>query len=141
VDKLHAKSRSATCRVDDDADVGHLPTREWGFTPQQVVELANDFHDAGLEPVDVAIMELAQKVALNAYKVTQDDVAGLRAFGLTDADVFDIVLTAAARAFFSKSLDAMSAEPDEVYVERLGEDVVAALAVGRPFPLLMRPPG
>ena len=85
-------------------------------------------------------MEFAQKVALNAYKVTEDDVAGLRAFGLTDADVFDVVLTAAARAFFSKSLDAMGAEPDEAYVEQLGGDVVAALSVGRPFPLVMRPP-
>jgi hypothetical protein len=31
-----------------------------------------------LEPVDVAIMAFAEKVALHAYKVTPEDVEGLR---------------------------------------------------------------
>jgi hypothetical protein len=35
-------------------------------------------------------------VALNAYKVMVDDVARLRTFGLSDPEVFDVVLTAAA---------------------------------------------
>lgn len=105
------------------------------FTPEQVVVLARDFHDAGLEPVDVAIMELAQKVALRAHEVTEEDVDRLRRLDLSDTEIFDVVLVAAARAFFSKSLDAMAAEPDGVYAEKLGVDVVAELAVGRPFPL------
>ncbi len=110
------------------------------FTPDEVVALAHDFHEAGLEPMDVAIMELAQKVALHAYKVTEDDVDRLRAFGLADAEIFDVVLTAAARAFFSKSLDAMGSEPDDAYAAQLGAEVATELAVGRPFSLVMRPP-
>ncbi len=109
------------------------------FTPEQVVVLAHDFHEAGLEPVDVAIMEVAQKVALRAHEITEEDVDRLRGLGLSDTEIFDVVLVAAARAFFSKSLDAMAAEPDGVYAEKLGAEVVTELAVGRPFPLAMRP--
>jgi uncharacterized peroxidase-related enzyme len=109
------------------------------FTPEEVVALARDFRSAGLEPVDVAVMELAQKVALDAYKVTEEDVARLRAFGLDEREVFDVVLTAAARAFFSKSLDSMGAEADDVYVGQLGAGMVSELSIGRPFPMSMRP--
>lgn len=38
---------------------------------------------------------------------------GLRAYGFTDAEIFD----AAARCFFSKFLDALRAEPDSAYLE------------------------
>jgi len=109
------------------------------FTPEEVVTLAHDFRSAGLAPLDVAIMELAEKAALHAYKVTEEDVERLRGFGLGDAEIFDVVLAATARAFFSKSLDSMGAEADEAYVDRLGAVVAAELAVGRPFPLTMRP--
>ena len=84
-------------------------------------------------------MDLAEKVALHAYKVTEDDVERLRGFGLGDAEIFDVVLAAAARAFFSKSLDSMGAEADEAYATTLGPGVAAELAVGRPFPMTMRP--
>ena len=50
-----------------------------------------------------------------------------------------MVLTAAARSFFSKSLDSMGAETDEAYARKLGGGVAMELAVGRPFPLTMRP--
>ena len=109
------------------------------FTTEEVVTLARDFRSAGLPPVDVAIMDLAEKVALHAYKVTEDDVERLRGFGLGDAEIFDVVLAAAARAFFSKSLDSMGAEADEAYATTLGPGVAAELAVGRPFPMTMRP--
>jgi uncharacterized peroxidase-related enzyme len=109
------------------------------YTPEEVVTLAHDFRSAGLEPVDVAIMELAEKVALHAWKVTEEDVERLRAFGLSDPEIFDVVLTAAARSFFSKSLDSMGAEADEAYAHKLGVGVATELAVGRPFPLTMRP--
>jgi uncharacterized peroxidase-related enzyme len=108
------------------------------FTVEQVVALAHDFRSAGLEPIDVAVMELAEKVALHAYKVTEDDVERLRGFGLGDAEILDVALAAAARAFFSKTLDSMGAEADEAYVHQLGSEVAAELAVGRPFPMTMR---
>lgn len=84
------------------------------FDRGQLEAITRDFRRAGLPEVEVALMELAEKVALHAYKVTPEDVEQLRRFGLTDTEVFNVVLAAAARCFFSKSLDAMGAEPDAV---------------------------
>jgi uncharacterized peroxidase-related enzyme len=83
------------------------------FDRPQMEAIARDYRTAGLDPVDVAVMNLAEKVALHAHKVTPDDVDELRGHGLTDADIFNVVLAAAARSFFSKALEAMEAEPDE----------------------------
>jgi uncharacterized peroxidase-related enzyme len=83
------------------------------YTHDQLEAIARDFRTADLEPVDVAIMAFAEKIALHAHKVTPEDVDGLRAFGLTDTDIFDVTLAAAARSFYSKALEAMGAEPDE----------------------------
>jgi uncharacterized peroxidase-related enzyme len=82
------------------------------FGREQLEAITRDFRTAGLPDVEVALMELAEKVALHAYRVTPEDIEQLRGFGLTDAEIFNVVLAAAARCFFSKSLDAMGAEPD-----------------------------
>jgi uncharacterized peroxidase-related enzyme len=84
------------------------------YARAELEAITRDFRNAGLEAIDVAIMAFAEKVALHAYKVTPGDVEDLRAHGLTDEEIFDVTLTAAARSFFSKTLDAMGAEPDGV---------------------------
>ena len=53
---------------------------------------STDHRAAGLDAVDVAVMDLADKVADDATSVTQADVDGLRALGLTDAEILDVVL-------------------------------------------------
>ena len=58
-------------------------------------------------------MVFAEKMTVDANRVTPEDVEGLRTHGLTDAEIFDVTLAAAARAFYSKVLQAMDAEPDE----------------------------
>jgi uncharacterized peroxidase-related enzyme len=98
--------------------------------PDAVRALVEDPRAAGLEPVDVAVMDLADKVALDATSVAQEDVERLRSFGLTDAEILDVVLAAAARCFFSKTLDAIGAEPDASYSE-LEPAVRDTLTVGR----------
>ncbi|SRR6266540_2270058 len=90
------------------------------YSREQLEAITRDFRSAELEPVDVAIMAFAEKVALHAYKITPEDVDGLRAFGLTDTDIFDVTLAAAARAFYSKTLEAMGAEPDEALASTNG---------------------
>src|SRR5262245_34732478 len=85
-----------------------------------------------LDDEDRAIQDLARKVAEDAAGVTEDDVARLRAFGLTDDDIFDVVLAAAARSFFSKTLDGLGVLPDAAY-RTLDPDVRDALTVGRPI--------
>jgi uncharacterized peroxidase-related enzyme len=92
-----------------------------------------DHRSAGLDAADVAIMDLAEKVADDATSVTQTDIDRLREHGLSDRDITDVVLAAAARCFFSKALDALGALPDPKYATSLEADLRDALVVGRPI--------
>jgi alkylhydroperoxidase family enzyme len=87
---------------------------------------------AGLDAVEAAVMELAEKVARDATSVTQEDVDRLRALGLDDAEILDVVLAAAARCFFSKALDALGALPDATFLE-LDPALREQLTIGRPI--------
>ena len=94
--------------------------------------VAADPAAAGLDPLDVAVMDLAAKVADDATAVTQDDVDRLRELGLPDAEILGVVLAAAARCFFSKTLDGLGALPDHKY-EAMEPALRDALTVGRPI--------
>jgi uncharacterized peroxidase-related enzyme len=99
------------------------------YTAGEVVALVDEPPN---DPVDRAVMAFARKVALAADTVTQSDVDELRALGLSDADVLDVALAAAARAFFSKTLDATGTQPDSAY-NGLPDTLRTALTVGRPI--------
>jgi uncharacterized peroxidase-related enzyme len=101
------------------------------FTGDDVVAIVRDPASAPLDGVDRAVMELADAVAADATAITREDVERLRTLGLSDPEILDVVLTAALRCFFSKTLDALAVEPDEVY-SGLDPGLRDALAVGRP---------
>jgi len=100
--------------------------------PDALRRVALDHRDAGLDEVDVAVMDLAEKVVDDATSITEKDVQRLRDLGLTDKNVLDVVLAASARCFFSKTLDALGAEPDAEYLS-LDPALRDALVVGRPI--------
>ena len=100
------------------------------LTPDTLRDVMEDHHAAGLEEADVAVMDLADKVASDATAVTEADIDRLRSLGLTDAEIVDVVLAAAVRCFFSKTLDALGVQPDAAY-RSLAPDVRDALTVGR----------
>ena len=102
------------------------------FSPEQLAAVVKDFRSAGLPPEEVDLMAFAQKVIRQADQVGEDDLAALRAHGLSDEDILDVVLTATARSFFSKTLDAAGAQPDPIYHE-LGPELVQVLTGGRSF--------
>jgi len=102
------------------------------LTPDAVRAVAADPASAGLDPLDVAVMDLAAKVADDATAVTQEDVDRLRELGLPDAEILGVVLAAAARCFFSKTLDGLGALPDHKY-EAMEPALRDALTVGRPI--------
>ena len=96
----------------------------------EATAICGDFRTADLSDADVAVMSYAEKIVRDATSVTQDDIDELRRHGLTDDDIFDVAVTAAARCFFSKVPDALGAAPDAT----LGEIDPAfrdALVVGR----------
>jgi len=86
----------------------------------------------GLEDVDRAIMAFAEKVVADATAITEADIEELRAQGLSDDEIFDVVLAATIRCFFSKTLDALGVQPDPEFA-RLDPAFREALTVGRPI--------
>jgi uncharacterized peroxidase-related enzyme len=98
--------------------------------PEVVRAVVDDYRTAGLDPVEVAVMDLADKVAHDATSVTQEDVDRLRGLGLDDGEIFDVVLAAAARCFFSKTLDGVGVAPDAKYSE-IEPELRDTLTVGR----------
>jgi alkylhydroperoxidase family enzyme len=97
-----------------------------------VREIALDHRSAGLDEIDVAVMDLAERVADDATSITDGDLQRLRDLGLSDTDVMDVVLAAAARCFFSKTLDALGVQPDARYRD-IEPELREALVVGRPI--------
>jgi alkylhydroperoxidase family enzyme len=86
---------------------------------------------AGLDAVDHAVMQLARRVASgDASDMGDADLQPLRDLGLSDAEVMDVVLAAAARCFFSTALDALGVRPDARFND-LDDDLRGALEVGR----------
>ncbi|HKZ20757.1 MAG TPA: carboxymuconolactone decarboxylase family protein [Acidimicrobiia bacterium] len=96
-------------------------------------ELTKVVNGEASEDIDKAVMALARNVAIDASRITEADIAPLRQLGFTDEDIFDVVLAAAARAFFSKTLDGTGTEPDREYRDLLGSRLSDRLAVGRPI--------
>jgi uncharacterized peroxidase-related enzyme len=101
--------------------------RERYYDADTLVRIVADHHRAGLDPVDVAVMDFADQVVVDAGSVTADDVAVLRSHGLSDAEILDVTLAAAARCFFSKVLNAMDVEPDEAFRDQLEPELHQAL--------------
>jgi uncharacterized peroxidase-related enzyme len=105
--------------------------RDKMLSPDEMRALAADDPSAFSE-TENAMMELARKVIEDSSSVTREDVERLRRSGLGDNEIFDIVATAAARAFFAKLVDALGTEPDAVFME-MEEELRAPLTIGRPI--------
>jgi uncharacterized peroxidase-related enzyme len=104
-----------------------------GYYPaEQVVSIAGDGDEtaAALDAADAALVRFARKVAEEAEQITPEDVGELRRLGLSDADIFNVILAAAARCFFSKVLDATGTLPDAA-LHDLPDQLRTALTVGR----------
>ncbi len=99
---------------------------------EPVREIARDHHTAGLDAIDVAVMDLAEKVVDDATSIADTDLQQLRGLGLSETEIMDVVLAAAARCFFSKTLDALGVLPDASYGE-LEAELREVLVVGRPI--------
>jgi alkylhydroperoxidase family enzyme len=86
----------------------------------------------GLDEADRAIMAFAEQVVADATAITQADIDELRGHGLSDGEIFDVVLAATIRCFFSKTLDALGVQPDAEFAE-LDPAFHEPLTVGRPI--------
>jgi uncharacterized peroxidase-related enzyme len=91
-------------------------------------------HPSGstLDPVDRAVFELAGKVAADAAAVEQGDIDRLRAVGLSDAEIADVVFAAAARSFFTRVVDGLGAQLDRQTAGSFDPAIAELMVVGRP---------
>ena len=99
---------------------------------EPVREIALDRRSAGLDEIDLAVMDLAERVVDDATSIEDAYLRRLRDLGLSETEIMDVVLTAAARCFFSKTLDALGVLADARYGE-LEPELREALVVGRPI--------
>lgn len=78
----------------------------------ELVQIARDYHNAGLSPAEVAMMEYAERLSTDAVSMTDSETLELRDHGFTDREILDITLAAAARNYMSRTLQAIAAEVD-----------------------------
>lgn len=100
------------------------------YPAEKVASIATGDMDDALDAADAAVARFAGKVAEQAEKITQEDIDELRDLGLSDDDVFNVILATAARCFFSKVLDATGTLPDAA-LHDIPEQLRSALTVGR----------
>lgn len=82
---------------------------------EPVLEIALDHGAAGLDEGDVAVMDLSERVVDDATSIGDADLQQLRDLGLAETEIMDVILAAAARCFFSKTLDELGVRPDASY--------------------------
>ena len=96
---------------------------------------AADTRDVGgAESRDEAVAAFSAKVARAADRLDAADVAALQGHGLSEQEILDVILAAAARCFFSTVLDATGTPADPGYRDELSPSLFTALAVGRTVP-------
>ncbi len=81
---------------------------------EQLERVARDYTDAGLDELDVAVMAYAEKVSTHPDRMTDADSRRLRELGLTDRQIVDVTLAAAARNYFSRALQALAVPVEDV---------------------------
>jgi len=79
----------------------------------ELVRIARDYRTAGLSDAEVAMMEFAEQVSIDASTMTDADSRRLREVGFSDREIVDITLAAAARNYYSRAVQALAIEVDE----------------------------
>jgi len=86
----------------------------------------------GLSAREGALACWARMLVMNPNATTASDVAGLRAAGLSDLDIFDATALAAFRLAFSTINDALGVAPDVQIARAAPAPVRQAVRFGRP---------
>jgi len=102
------------------------------FTEDEVVAIARGEAPASLSAAEAVMVEFARKVVRDANSVTAADIEALRRQQFSEAEIFDITATAAARAFWTKVNESLGVEA-EPSMHSMSDEMKQALAVGRPI--------
>lgn len=118
--------RSTLCSL------AHGKTLTEFLSAAEVIAIARGDAPESLTDAEAAMLEFVRKVARDASSVTSCDVERLKHMGFTDAEIFDIAATAAARAFWTKVIESLGVESDAPF-HAMDPDLTAALTAGRPL--------
>lgn len=92
--------------------------------------MAKDWRTAITDPQEYAMLEFSEKVAGDAWQMTEEDIRKLRSVGFSDVQILEIVCAAAYRVYISKVADALGVTLNEE--RNPAVEIVEALTVGRP---------
>jgi uncharacterized peroxidase-related enzyme len=101
------------------------------FSADDVMAMARGALPASLPAAEAGLMRFARAVARDASAITQSDVAELKGYGFSDAEVFDVAVTVAGRAFFTTVIESLGVATDAP-LRALDGALRDALTVGRP---------
>jgi uncharacterized peroxidase-related enzyme len=102
------------------------------FSEADVLAIARGETPDSVTAAEAAMLDFSRKVARDATSVTAEEVEALKRHQFSDAEIFDIAATAAARAFWTKLLEGLGVEAEPSLRDMKGE-LQAALVVGRPL--------
>jgi uncharacterized peroxidase-related enzyme len=97
------------------------------FSFEEIGDMAAGKYCPSLTDAERAMMQFARIVVRDATAVTSVEIDVLRKHGFTDPEIFDIVATAAGRAFFTKVLDGLGVELDASF-NRLNQEFRESVA-------------
>jgi uncharacterized peroxidase-related enzyme len=95
------------------------------FGEQELLGIAKDYRDAGLDEAEVAMMDFAIKLSTDSAAMDEADSQRLRDLGFSDREIVDITLAAAARNYLSRILQALDVDVD--VPPKLSEEMRGAL--------------
>ncbi len=97
---------------------------------EQALAVQRDYRNAGLSPQQVEMLAYAEQITRDASKIGPEDIARLRAVGLSDINIADIALAASFRNFMSRYFDAVGATVEPEFLDS-DPEVREQMAVGR----------
>ena len=99
---------------------------------EKVLQIHKDYHNAGLDPADVAMLDYVNKVTLESHNMDERDVQTLRDHGFSDLEILEITLIAAQRNFITRVANALGVpiEPPQATLEK---EFIDPLKVGKPW--------
>lgn len=110
---------------------GEFLRQDGGAGLDEVVAVANDWRQVIKDPQETAMLEFSEKVAGDAWQMTENDIRQLRQVGFSDVEILEIVAAACYRVYISKFADALGVVLDKHYVQN-SPALVEALSLGRP---------
>jgi alkylhydroperoxidase family enzyme len=83
-----------------------------GAAKKLMIELKEDWRNAGVDDKDMAMLGYAEKITLNPASIVEADVEGLRAHGWTDIEILEIACLASYRNYIARVANALGVEAE-----------------------------